>query len=146
MDKIIFEKVGKRLKMARELNHITLEEAGKKVDVHKSTILRWENGETSKIKLPIIQTLASFYNVNPVWLIGYDAPMTPEINKERNTTDSNLKIKIQDEYGSKSLELLENYKKLNKVGKKKANENIKDLTRIKDYTIIKNETNESQEA
>lgn len=75
MDKIIFEKVGTRLKHARELRHITLEEAGKKVDVHKSTVLRWENGETEKIKLPVIEMLASFYNVNPVWLMGYDVPM-----------------------------------------------------------------------
>lgn len=75
MNKIIFEKVGSRLKQARELKHITLEEAGRKVDVHKSTVLRWENGETEKIKLPIIETLASYYNVNPVWLMGYDAPM-----------------------------------------------------------------------
>lgn len=75
MNKIIFEKVGARLKQARELRHITLEEAGKKVDVHKSTVLRWENGETEKIKLPIIETLASYYNVNPVWLMGYDVPM-----------------------------------------------------------------------
>ena len=75
MDKIIFEKVGSRLKQARELKHITLEEAGKKVDVHKSTILRWENGETEKIKIPILEILASFYNVNPVWLMGYDVPM-----------------------------------------------------------------------
>lgn len=75
MDKIIFEKVGKRLKQARELRHITLEDAGKKVDVHKSTVLRWENGETEKIKLPVIEILANYYNVNPVWLMGYDVPM-----------------------------------------------------------------------
>lgn len=30
MNKIIFEKVGARLKQAREFNNITLEEAGKK--------------------------------------------------------------------------------------------------------------------
>lgn len=75
MDKIIFEKVGKRLKQARELRHITLEDAGKKVDVHKSTVLRWENGETEKIKLPVIEILANYYNVNPVWLMGYDVPI-----------------------------------------------------------------------
>lgn len=75
MDKIIFEKVGSRLKEARELRKITLEEAGKKVDVHKSTILRWERGETEKIKLPVLQVLAKFYNVNPSWLLGYDVPM-----------------------------------------------------------------------
>lgn len=75
MNKIIFEKVGTRLKKAREVNNITLEEAGRKVDVHKSTVLRWENGETEKIKLPIIEILAQYYNVNPVWLMGYDVPM-----------------------------------------------------------------------
>lgn len=81
MNKIIFEKVGARLKQAREINNITLEEAGKKVDVHKSTVLRWENGETEKIKLPIIEILAQYYNVNPVWLMGYDVPMerTPDV-------------------------------------------------------------------
>lgn len=76
MDKIIFEKVGQRLKQAREFNHITLEEAGKKVDVHKSTVLRWENGETEKIKLPVIESLANLYGVNPIWLMGYDVDMT----------------------------------------------------------------------
>lgn len=84
MDKIIFEKVGKRLKQAREVRHITLEDAGKKVDVHKSTVLRWENGETEKIKLPVIEILANYYNVNPVWLMGYDVPM------ERHEIDSNI--------------------------------------------------------
>lgn len=78
MDKIIFEKVGQRLKHARELRHITLEDAGKKVDVHKSTVLRWENGETEKIKLPVLESLASYYNVNPTWLMGYDVPMQRE--------------------------------------------------------------------
>lgn len=80
MEKIIFEKVGMRLKQARELRHITLEEAGRKVDVHKSTVLRWENGDTEKIKFPVIEILATFYNVNPVWLMGYDVPMERNLN------------------------------------------------------------------
>ena len=75
MSEIIFSKIGQRLKQARELKHITLEEAGKKVDVHKSTVLRWENGETEKIKIPILETLANLYNVNPSWLMGYNVPM-----------------------------------------------------------------------
>ncbi len=86
MEKIIFEKIGVRLKQARELRHITLEEAGKKADVHKSTILRWENGETKKIKLPVIEVLASFYNVNPVWLMGYNVPMDKDYGKNKLTT------------------------------------------------------------
>ena len=86
MEKIIFEKIGVRLKQARELRHITLDEAGKKADVHKSTILRWENGETEKIKLPVIEVLASFYNVNPVWLMGYNVPMDKDYGKNKLTT------------------------------------------------------------
>lgn len=87
MGKIIFEKVGKRLKEARERKKITLEEAGKKVDVHKSTVLRWENGETEKIKLPILETLADYYNVDPAWLAGYDVPM------EKNTASVSEQLK-----------------------------------------------------
>lgn len=90
MEKIIFEKVGSRLKQARELRHITLEEAGKKVDVHKSTVLRWENGETEKIKFPIIEILAEFYNVNPVWLMGYDVPI--ERNFDKNIQGMDKKV------------------------------------------------------
>lgn len=82
MEKIIFEKVGARLKQARESSHLTLEEAGNRVGVHKSTVLRWENGDTEKIKLPIIESLATFYNVNPVWLMGYDVPMDREIKTD----------------------------------------------------------------
>ena len=82
MEKIIFEKVGARLKQARESSHITLEEAGNRVGVHKSTVLRRENGDTEKIKLPIIESLATFYNVNPVWLMGYDVPMDREIKTD----------------------------------------------------------------
>lgn len=90
MNKIIFEKVGVRLKQARELKNITLEEAGKMVDVHKSTVLRWENGETEKIKLPVIEILAKYYNVNPVWLMGYDVPMDENINSLNTVPLSDL--------------------------------------------------------
>lgn len=84
MDKKIYEKVSKRLKQARENNNITLEDAGKKVDVHKSTILRWENGETEKIKLPMIKLLADYYNVDPTWLMGYDVPMERQQKIDKN--------------------------------------------------------------
>lgn len=94
MDKIIYEKVGQRLKQARELRHITLEEAGKKVDVHKSTVLRWENGETEKFKIPTLEILANYYNVNPAWLMGYDVPMERNINKETTFTSKLINIPV----------------------------------------------------
>lgn len=80
MDKIIFEKVGQRLKEARELRHVTLEKAGQIADVHKSTVLRWENGDTEKIKLPLLEKLADYYDVNTEWLMGYDVSMYRNFN------------------------------------------------------------------
>lgn len=136
MDKIIFDRVGTRLKQARELRHITLEEAGKQVDVHKSTVLRWENGKTEKIRFPIIEILSEYYNVDPTWLMGYDVPMEKTF-KLTNTTSSHFTIHndaIKAIYGELALELLDNYSKLNDLGRQKASENIKDLTKINEYT------------
>ena len=84
---MFYEKVGQRLKFAREYRHISLEKAGERVGVHKSTVMRWENGETKKINLPIIETLASYYLVNPSWLSGHDVPMEEHVvhNSHSNT-------------------------------------------------------------
>lgn len=40
----------------------------------KSTIYRYMNAQMSP-KITTIKILANFYNVNPVWLMGYDVPM-----------------------------------------------------------------------
>ena len=64
--------VGKRMKYCRELRKETLEDIAAIVGVHKTTIMRWEAGATAKIPLPIIETLARHYNVNPAWLSGKD--------------------------------------------------------------------------
>ena len=88
MDEKIYEKVGKRLKLAREHRHISLEKAGERVGVHKSTVMRWENGETKKINLSIIEILAEFYLVNPAWLSGHDVPMEITSNTENTSNNS----------------------------------------------------------
>lgn len=90
LNELIYEKIGERLKTARELRRITLEQAGEKVGVHKSTVLRWENGETKKINLTIIESLAKFYSVNPAWLMGHDVPMDREMND--NDTLKNVRM------------------------------------------------------
>lgn len=74
MNKNNFNECAKRLKECREENHFTLEEIGNKINVHKSTVLRWENGETGKISTNVLKLLADLYNVNVVWLMGYDVP------------------------------------------------------------------------
>ncbi len=68
--KDIYMLIGQRLKEAREENNKTLEEVGKRLNKHKSTIQRWENGKTEKISTSAIEVLADFYNVNSAWLSG----------------------------------------------------------------------------
>lgn len=64
-----------RLKHCREINHKTQEQIGQLCGVHKSTVSRWESGETDKIGLPTLSLLAKLYNVSEAWLSGKDVPM-----------------------------------------------------------------------
>lgn len=94
MKEIIYEKVGARLKYARELRNISLEKAGEAVGVHKSTVLRWERGNTEKFKITVLEALANLYNVSPSWLMGYDVPMQREFKKEKLDELGNPVIEI----------------------------------------------------
>ena len=69
------ERTAKRLRYCREAAKETLEQIGKLVGVNKSTVMRWERGETSRINLPTMQRLAAHYGVNTAWLKGEDVPM-----------------------------------------------------------------------
>lgn len=92
MAQINFEKLGERLHNARIESGYTLEFVGSKIGVHKSTILRWEKGETEKIKLPIIESLAKIYDVNSLWLMGYDVPMKNEKQDFRYASYNGINI------------------------------------------------------
>lgn len=64
-----------RLKKCRTKSGKTLEQIGELVGAHKTTVMRWEKGETERISLPTIQKLAQLYNVNPAWLMGASVPI-----------------------------------------------------------------------
>jgi repressor LexA len=77
----------KRIKQCRLSADETLEQIGQLVGVHKTTVRRWETGETERIALPTIQKLAIHYNVSPAWLIGADVPMNRIDNEDRTEID-----------------------------------------------------------
>lgn len=74
---------GSRLKYCREYNNKTLEEIGNYLGVHKSTISRWEKGETDKISLATISLLAKYYGVSESWLSGKDVPIEKSKEEEQ---------------------------------------------------------------
>lgn len=60
--------IGKRIKQARELRGLTQEQLGNSLGMNKSTIQRYETGQISKIKLPVLESIAKALRVNPNWL------------------------------------------------------------------------------
>ena len=64
------EEIGKRIQQRRKALNISVVDIAAYTGLSKATIHRYENGDIKNIKLPVIETIASILNVNPLWLIG----------------------------------------------------------------------------
>lgn len=64
-----FQAMGLRMEQRRKQLGLTLVQVANAVGVASSTIQRYEKGQFEKIKLPIIESIASALDVNPDWLI-----------------------------------------------------------------------------
>ena len=83
-DQIILDKFSERLfKLVKE-NNTDINMLARILGIKsKSTIYRYMNGEMSP-KITTIKYLAEYFNVNEIWLMGYDVPM------ERQKVESNV--------------------------------------------------------
>lgn len=68
----------RRLRQCREESKETLEQIGKLLGVNKSTVMRWERGDTSKVNLSTLHALARHFRVNTAWLMGLTDDTAPE--------------------------------------------------------------------
>lgn len=64
--------IGRRIKQRREQIGLSMQDIADKLDVNRSSVMRWENGETNKIKLPIVEKLAQILQTSPDYLMGYN--------------------------------------------------------------------------
>lgn len=62
--------IGKRIKSRREELNISAQEIAEQTGLTKATIHRYESGEIKKIKLPVVEAIASILKVSPAWLLG----------------------------------------------------------------------------
>lgn len=69
---------GDRIKLCRQRKNETLQQLGEAIGVHKSTVMRWEKGETERISGAVLAALANHFSVSPLWLGGESEDMTPE--------------------------------------------------------------------
>lgn len=117
----------------------TLEEIGHAIGIKsKSTISKYLSGNIKNIKRSHIVKIANLFNVSPSWLAGFSN------NKYQNGSEN---IDLISKNSSKdTIRLLDYYNQLNTSGKEKAIENIKDLTKISDYTCPEKETKQIKNA
>lgn len=85
------KEVGNRIKQARTLRNLTLDDVANEIGVAKSTVQRYENGLIIKPKLPVLQAIADSLRVNPAWISGQDVPMTND-----DSLNSLLKCRLDE--------------------------------------------------
>lgn len=105
--------IGNRIKNARNLRNVTLDDIAKKVGVAKSTIQRYENGKINTIKIPVVESIALALNVNPSWIVGKSEEMELPVQKIPK--------------------IVQYYEMLNDIGKHVATERVKELTEVPRY-------------
>lgn len=119
--------ISQRIKEGLEIRGMKQSELVEKTGIGKSSISTYISGAYEP-KQRNIYKIAKALNVNEAWLMGLDVEM------DRISTVNKLDV-TQDE-----LNLLNNYKKLNNLGKTEANKRVAELTEISRY--LKDTTNE----
>lgn len=64
--------IGDRIKQKRLEHNITLEELGKKADVNKATIQRYESGKITNIPSDRIERISEALGVSPAFIMGWE--------------------------------------------------------------------------
>ena len=97
------KEIGQRIANCRIDQDLTMDDIAQRVGVAKSTIQRYEKGTIKKLKLPVIESIASALNVNPNWLIGNTDNPEPlshfnSVEKEQSPVSEGLSAAKQDMY------------------------------------------------
>ena len=81
--------IGERIKERREELNISAGELAEAIGINKATIFRYEKGEFKSIKLPVIESIANYLEVDPAWIIGKTDDKRPKVTPipERNQKD-----------------------------------------------------------
>lgn len=105
--------IGERIKKLRKERGISVDYIAEKLGKNRATIYRYESNDIENLPYPILVPLAEILGTTPMYLMGC------EIEDIKVTKDEK--------------ELLDNYKKLNDLGKKEANKRVAELTEINRY-------------
>lgn len=115
--------IGQRIKERRKELNLSVDDVANKLNKNRATIYRYESNEIENLPLNILEPLAKVLQTTPATLMGWK---NEEFNK-RETPLTPIYLS-QDEKT-----ILENFNKLNDLGKKEATKRVSELTEISKY-------------
>lgn len=96
-EKIILENFAKRFSELVKNSSIDISKLAEMLGLKsKSTIYRYMNGEMMP-KIPMVKYASEIFNVNPVWLMGYDVPMERELSDTKKLDTISLAELFKDQ-------------------------------------------------
>lgn len=108
------------IRKRREELNLTYEQLGNMIGVGKSTVRKWETGMIENMRRDNIVALSKALNISPSVIMGWD------VLEENVPSEENKISKVE-------IVLLENYNKLNDLGKEKLIEYSNDLIETPKY-------------
>ena len=91
-----YAETARRLLYAMEISNTTQQDLSNKSGVSKSSISHYVNGSNEPGNKSAY-AMANVLGVNPLWLMGIDAPMAPEsLIKEMTETETNIVLAFRN--------------------------------------------------
>ena len=110
-EEIILKKFAERLTNLIKENNVDISTLANKIGIKsKSTIYRYMNGEMVP-KITTVKYLSEIFNVNPVWLMGYDVPMKLSNKIDNKTIDLSDLSKSEIQEVKNYIDYIKNRKK-----------------------------------
>lgn len=110
-EEIILKKFAERLTNLIKENNVDISTLANKIGIKsKSTIYRYMNGEMAP-KITTVKYLSEIFNVNPVWLMGYDVPMKLSNKIDNKTIDLSDLSKSEIQEVKNYIDYIKNRKK-----------------------------------
>lgn len=114
--------VGLKIFNARKNLKMSRADLGKKVNLHESTIKRYEDGHIKSLDIEKLKEFANALDISPVYLMGWE-----------DVNNKNVNIKNKDTISIKERKLLNSFNNLNETGKDEAIKRVSELTLIPSY-------------
>lgn len=122
----------KRLNKALTIRDMRAVDLINKTGIAKGRISQYMKG-LYEPKPQALFAIAAALNVNSEWLTGNSDEMETQTEEQRIATQVQFLETFRTLYGSKAVELLNDFSELNETGQKKALDNLSDLLKIEQY-------------